>query len=306
MEISKEAILNKTHYGLNIYSHVLGKYYPGDTVLSLSGRDCQPTKNPFNDNKPTLKIQIVNNCAEHFDLENSNCKGDVFDFAALHYNLQGEELNEKLNEELYLRIGKQSGFYTDAVITPVVPQPQPIKIPVPVFSYFKAPVTNTVPHREINLLQVYQLLQGNTFAECTNTLRSIADKQEARKYKASVFDYVTFSGTFSKRNDKSLLRHSGLITVDFDHIDNIPELKARLLQDEYFETELLFVSPSGDGLKWVIPIDLTKAKQQDFFKAVANYIRHTYQLEVDQSGKDVSRACFLPQDAAPFINPKYL
>jgi len=306
MEISKEAILNKTHYGLNIYSQVLGKYYPGYTVLSLSGRDCQPTKNPFNDNKPTLKIQIVNNCAEHYDLENSISKGDAFDFAALHYNLQGEELNEKLNDELNLRIGKQSAFYNNAVIPIVASQPQTVKIAIPFFSYFKAPVTNTVPHRVINLLQVYHLLQGNAFAECTNTLRSIADKQEARKYKASVFDYVTFSGTFSKRNDKSLLRHSGLITVDFDHIADIPELKARLLQDEYFETELLFVSPSGDGLKWVIPIDLTKAKQQDFFKAVANYIRHTYQLEVDQSGKDVSRACFLPQDAAPFINPKYL
>ena len=306
MEISKEAILNKTHYGLNIYSHVLGQYYPGDAVLSLSGRDCQPTKNPFNADKPTLKIQIVNNCAVHHDLENSISKGDAFDFAALHYKLQGDELYQKLNEELHLRIGKQSGFYGDKAIASVAPQPQPIKIAIPVFSYFKAPVTNTIPNKEINLLQVYHLLKGNEFAECTNTLRNIADKQEARKYKASQFDYVTFSGTFSKRNDKSLLRHSGLITVDFDHIADIPELKARLMQDEYFETELLFVSPSGDGLKWVIPIDLTKAKQQDFFKAVANYIRHTYQLEVDQSGKDVSRACFLPQDAAPFINPKYL
>src|SRR5665647_75556 len=99
MVISKEAILNKTHYGLNIYSHVLGQYYPDGSVLSLSGRDCQPTKNPFNDNKTTLKIQIVNNCAEHYDLENSINKGDAFNFAALHYNLQGEELNEKLNEE---------------------------------------------------------------------------------------------------------------------------------------------------------------------------------------------------------------
>jgi len=306
MEISKEAILNKTHYGLNIYSHVLGQYYPGDAVLSLSGRDCQPTKNPFNADKPTLKIQIVNNCAVHHDLENSISKGDAFDFAALHYKLQGDELYQKLNEELHLRIGKQSGFYGDKAIASVVPQPQPVNIPIPVFSYFKAPVTNTIPNKEINLLQVYHLLRGNEFSECTHTLRNIADKQEARKYKAAQFDYVTFSGTFSKRNDKSLLRHSGLITVDFDHIADVPELKARLLQDEYFETELLFVSPSGDGLKWVIPIDLTKAKQQDFFKAVANYIRHTYQLEVDQSGKDVSRACFLPQDAAPFINPKYL
>ncbi|MFZ5972479.1 MAG: BT4734/BF3469 family protein [Bacteroidota bacterium] len=89
---------------------------------------------------------------------------------------------------------------------------------------------------------MYHLLKGNQFAQCTSTLRSITDKQEARKYKASVFDYVTFSGTFSKRNDKSLLRHSGLITIDFDHIGNVPEWKDRLLKDEYFETELLFAS----------------------------------------------------------------
>lgn len=303
MEISKTAILDKTHYGLNIYSHVLRQYYPGETVLSLSGRDCQPTKNPFNDDKQTLKIQIVNNCAEHYDLENSISKGDAFDFAALHYQLQGDELCQKLNEELYLRIGKQKGFYSENIIAP---QPQPVRVPIPSFSYFKAPVTNTVPFKEINLLQVYHLLKGNQFAHCTSTLRSITDKQEARKYKASVFDYVTFSGTFSKRNDKSLLRNSGLITIDFDHIGNVPELKDRLLKDEYFETELLFVSPSGDGLKWVIPIDLTKAKHHDYFKAIANYIKHTYYLEVDQSGKDVSRACFLAEDAGAFINPKYL
>ncbi|MCB9222265.1 MAG: VirE protein, partial [Ignavibacteria bacterium] len=97
-----------------------------------------------------------------------------------------------------------------------------------------------------------------------------------------------------------------LLTIDFDHIQDIPTLKAALLNDHYFETELLFVSPSGDGLKWVIPIDLTQAKHQDYFKAVANYVSHTYQLEIDQSGKDISRACFLPHDSEIFINPKYL
>jgi len=140
MEISKTAILDKTHYGLRIYSHVLRQYYPGETVLSLSGRDCKPTKNPFNDNKPTLKIQIVNNCAEHYDLENSIRKGDAFDFAALHYQLQGDELCQKLNEELYLRIGKQKGLYSENVIATVAPQPQPVRVPIPTFSYFKAPV----------------------------------------------------------------------------------------------------------------------------------------------------------------------
>jgi hypothetical protein len=306
MEINRETILDKTHYGLNIYAHVLQQYYPGETVLSLSGRDCQPTRNPFNDGKPTLKIAIANNCAQHIDTENSISKGDAFDFAGLHYKLESKSLFEKLNDDLYLRIGKQSGFCNWQTAETIASLREKQKVNSPVFSYFKAPVTNTVPHKEISLLDVYYLLLSKKFADQTTTLRNITDKQEARKYKASFFPYVTFSGTFLKRNDQSLQRHSGLITIDFDHVDNVLELKARLLQDEYFETELLFVSPSGDGLKWVIPIDLTKSMHQHYFKAIANYLKHQYQLEVDPSGKDVSRACFLPHDAEAFINPKYL
>ena len=45
---------------------------------------------------------------------------------------------------------------------------------------------------------------------------------------------------------------------------------------------------------------------QTYFKAVCNYLKQTYQLEVDGSGKDVARACFLPYDPQVYINPKYL
>ena len=36
-------------------------------------------------------------------------------------------------------------------------------------------------------------------------------------------------------------RHSGLMCLDFDHVENIGELKQQLLNHEYFDTELLFV-----------------------------------------------------------------
>jgi hypothetical protein len=35
----KEAILNKTHYGLNIYSHILRLYYLNEIVMRLTGRE---------------------------------------------------------------------------------------------------------------------------------------------------------------------------------------------------------------------------------------------------------------------------
>lgn len=306
MEISREAILNKTHYGLNIYAHVLRHYYQAETVLSLSGRDCKPAKNPFNGHQLTLIVKLIDGIATHSDTENTIPEGNVFDFASLHFDLIGQELLDKINEELYLRIDKKKGFDKEKEVEFEFAEPVIQKPASPTFSYFTKPISNVTPNKQVSLIEVYHLIKGNDFASCTNTLRNISEPKEVRKYKAQNFDYVTFSGSFSKRNDANLQRHSGLLTIDFDHIEDITSLKLSLINDHYFETELLFASPSGDGLKWVIPIDLTQAKHQEYFKAVANYVSNTYKIEVDQSGKDISRACFLPHDTDVFINPKYL
>jgi len=305
MEFNKELILNKTHYGITIYAHILKKYYPTETVLSLSGRDCKPTKNPFNQDKPSLLIKILNGCALFLDSVNDLLCGDPFDFAELHYKLNGSKLLHKLNEDMHLRLELANGFYKER------PEPEgkfwegrEVFEP-PVFSYFSKPISNIYPKRKIDLVDLYNEIKGSRYIECTKKLREIENIKDARKFKASQFDYVTFSGIFSKRTDKELIEHSGLLTIDFDHIENVEELRNKLLSDEYFETEMLFTSPSGDGLKWVIPIDLSEVNHQEYFKAVANYIHSIYGLEVDQSGKDISRACFLPHDPTVYLNPKY-
>jgi hypothetical protein len=288
---------------LNIYAHILKQYYPGDVVLSLSGRDCLPVKNPFNDNRPTLKIAIVNNLAVHVDSHNAQ-KGDAFSFAARHYKVEGEALFNKLNEAMHLHIGESfDGYNRDGVI---IRQPSTVeKNPIPCFSFFKSPVTNTIPHSKLNVVEVYQLIKAESYKSATQLLRNIKEVKEAKKYKATHFDYVTFSGTFTKRNDNSMEKHSGLLTVDFDDLPDPLVLKEQLLNDEYFETELLFLSPSGNGLKWILEIDLSKAAHLDYFKGISNYILHTYRLKIDPSGKDLSRACFLPHDPNIYINPKY-
>jgi hypothetical protein len=308
MEISKKEILHETHYGLNIYAHILRNYYPVETVLSLSGRDCQPAKNPFNCNKLTLKITISDNCARYIDSDNEIPAGDVFDFAQLHYKLEGNELLKKINEDLHLHIGDQNQFHyrSEKAKRLETECQKQIKIELPEFSYFKRPVSNIIPAKTVTLIEVYDLLRSGIFVNSTNKLRTCTEKEEARNFKAVSFDYVTFSGTFTKRADKELIKHSGLLTVDFDHVSDIPELKQKLLADDFFETELLFISPSGDGLKWIIPIDILEISHQEYFKAVAAYILNIYHLKVDNSGKDISRACFLPFDPEAYINPIYL
>lgn len=175
-----------------------------------------------------------------------------------------------------------------------------------VFSFYSSPIRNTKPSGTFTLTDAYNYITGNRAIHNTCQLRAIKDPNYARQFKASHFDYCTFSGIFKYRNDKALIQHSGLLCLDFDHLPNIEEVRNQLLQDEYFETMLLFVSPSGDGLKWIIRIDIEKAPHKDWFNAISNYLMHSYSLQTDKSGKDISRACFLPHDLHCFINPKFL
>ncbi|MCL7753312.1 BT4734/BF3469 family protein [Polaribacter sp. Z022] len=299
MEISRTAILNKTHYGINIYTYVLRQFYPNQTVLSLTGKNSRITKNPFNDNKESLKISIVNNIAIHKDIYLNEFKGDVFDFAQLYFKTSNNydlllKINQTLNLNLKIKVkdhlecnyNDKNTWYARC-------------------SFFKAPIRNVFPTETMWLHQIYTLITSNKYKSITNTFRTLKNTKEARKYKANNFDYVTFSGIFKKRSDKELIKHSNLLTIDFDHLENVKELKDKLLSDQYFETELLFTSPSGKGIKWIIRIDISEITHAEYFKAVTNYIKHTYNIEVDHSGKDISRACFLSHDPSAFINKRH-
>jgi hypothetical protein len=317
--ISKEAILSKTQYGIGIYAHILRLYYPNEIVLSLSGRTCSPAKNPFNADKSTLNIfiykeNILGNAMDkefgrHTDSENTIPAGDAFDFAELHYKQSGDDLLQILNKEMNLRIGESWSFYKQNKNFKPTPNKKPVSTvneKAFAFSFFKAPIRNVFPHKTVSLTQVYNAIKGDYYKRQTEELRSITDTTKARKYKAVKFDYCTFSGVFNSRSDKSLVKHSELLCIDFDHVQDLDTLQQALLADEYFDTQLLFVSPSGDGLKWIIEIDTQEAPHGEYFTSVANYIVETYSVEVDKSGKDISRACFLPYDPDVFINPLLL
>ena len=321
-KVSKEAILNKTHYGTGIYAHILRLYYPNEVVMTIKGRDCGIVRNPFNSNKETLHIWIektdTSNAlsaehARHEDTQNAIPTGDAFDFAELHYKQNGDELLQTLNREMFLHIGEKRDFYALAQKSVYKTEVQPKKeTPQVLFSFFKAPISNTKPHKAVSLLDAYNYIVGDFAKERTAKLRAMLvgtdgrPSDSAKKFKANNFDYCTFSGTFGSRSDKALIQHSGLLCVDFDHLKDVSTLFQRLLNDEYFDTQLLFRSPSGDGLKWIIPIDTSAATHADFFRAVANYIQRTYGVAVDKSGRDISRACFLPHDPQAYIHKSYL
>jgi hypothetical protein len=121
-----------------------------------------------------------------------------------------------------------------------------------------------------------------------------ATKQEKSQKKVFYFPAVTFGGTFTGTGTaKDINVMSGLSVLDFDHIKNLPEVRKNLENDSH--TFLLFVSPSGDGLKVVVKHDLIDPlKWQYLYFELEAYYLNTFGLETDKSGKDISRMCFLP------------
>lgn len=293
MELTKKGILDNTHYGLNIFSYILRKYYPNQTVLACYGKRCKLTRNPFNGDSESLRISVID-CIAVFEDAEQGTSGDVFDFAARYFNCSDQRLLTAISDALKLNHSTD----TCEGLSTSIKYPQ-----VPLFSTFRKPISNVVPWQSMSLYDVYCLIKSNTFKKQTDKLRSIEDKKEARKYKATNFYYATFSGVFERRTDSCLIQHSGLLTIDLDHLDDVNLVKKRCLKDKELETQLLFVSPSGTGLKWIVSIDAWKYTHKEYFEAISNYITYRYGISADPSGSDVSRACFLSHDPNVIINP---
>ncbi len=130
-------------------------------------------------------------------------------------------------------------------------------------------------------------------------VRSTPDKAERDKLKKSA-PLVTVSGSFSARKDDAIRAHSGFIAIDIDNIDNPEDTKKLVQGDSYVYAA--FTSISGHGLCLIMKIDGTR--HLDAFNGIASYLYHTYQLIVDQSGKNVSRARFISYDPWIHINTK--
>ena len=136
------------------------------------------------------------------------------------------------------------------------------------------------------------------------------DKDAYRDYKAKELPAVTFAGTFPKnrRLAAHLSVHASLVVLD---IDNLSEEDVPLLLSELAalkQVKLSFISPSGKGIKVVVPVSPTPKNDAehktawhacaDFFQALAD----EYGFQIDPSGTDCNRLCYLAHDPLAIVN----
>ncbi|MBV6484259.1 MAG: hypothetical protein KFKLKKLM_00753 [Flavobacteriales bacterium] len=168
------------------------------------------------------------------------------------------------------------------------------------FSIYHAPIKNITPLKTSNLEDVHKLLISDKYKAITTTLRETKDKDQQNEIKASKLDYVTFSGVFSKRAKSGLIQHSNLFCIDLDNLNNVTETKSNVI--ELLTPSLIFVSPTGKGLKLVYKINIEVAEHIDYYKAFEQFFIKEMNLTIDEKCKDIPRACFLCYDSEAYLN----
>ena len=170
------------------------------------------------------------------------------------------------------------------------------------------PATLT-PYKTTDLQEVYKIITTNEqLKQLTGQVRMAVesgDTQACRRLKQENLPYVTPCGVFTRRRSDCLTETSGLVVVDVDHLQSLAEaeaLRQRLFDDPYLCPALVFVSPTGRGVKAFVPCPHGQNPAEGIQWAM-NYVHCMYDAEntqpgqgVDTSGKDVVRACFLCHD----------
>tara|TARA_B100000212_G_scaffold52531_1_gene34344 strand:+ start:1768 stop:4176 length:2409 start_codon:yes stop_codon:yes gene_type:complete len=150
-----------------------------------------------------------------------------------------------------------------------------------------------------NVYKVLERIKDGKSKELVTSIRREKNKAERNELKKQL-PSICFSGKFSKREDNSLIHHSGLICLDFDGYSKQKDLiqhKEKLIKDKY--TFCVFISPSGNGLKVLVRIPNDAENHVNYFKSLENYYNSPH---FDKTCKNISRVCYESFDPLIYIN----
>ena len=153
----------------------------------------------------------------------------------------------------------------------------------------------TVPESTIDIGEFITNVKFGKWRTLIELIRAEPDKDKRTELKTQL-PAITASGVFSKRNQDSLLEHSGFICIDLDNFTD----RTALLSDQY--TYALLSSASGGGL--AVFVRINPAKHKESFKWIQEYFFKTYGIVCDPAPSNHASLRFVSYDPACFINEK--
>ena len=156
-----------------------------------------------------------------------------------------------------------------------------------------------------DFLKILEDIKSGTYKNAITYLRkSLADdKKEAAERAKKSLPAFTPSATFKGgRKMEFLTNYNGLMVLDIDKLEKekLQQCKTKIRLDDFVFAS--FVSPSGNGIKIFVKVSSVAEQHKDTFLALQRYFEELLAVEIDKSGKDITRLCFFSYDPELYLN----
>ncbi|WP_374550035.1 VapE domain-containing protein [Flavobacterium sp.] len=156
-----------------------------------------------------------------------------------------------------------------------------------------------------DFLKILEDIKSGTYKNAITYLRkSLADdKKEAAERAKKSLPAFTPSATFKGgRKMEFLTNYNALMVLDIDKLEKekLQQCKTKIRLDDFVFAS--FVSPSGNGLKILVKVSSDKEQHKETFLELQRYFEELLQVEIDKSGKDITRLCFFSYDPELYLN----
>ena len=159
--------------------------------------------------------------------------------------------------------------------------------------------SNTLPAKRMSLDYALRQIQEGEYREYADKVRNARTREEMDRAKFDAPGF-SFSGIFERRGKERLIRHSGIMAIDIDHLDgDVFSEKERLMKNPYVYS--VFLSISGKGLKVLVkvPESLDAESHKLYYRAIAE----DFGVDEDRRAQDVARYTNVTYDPDLHLNP---
>lgn len=162
-------------------------------------------------------------------------------------------------------------------------------------------------YKSISLFEALNSIRTGNYEKQIGNIRRLLINNSIQSYKAKKkqLPAYIFSGiAFGNRYKFDISGYTSLIVVDIDKLENIELVKSQLKSDCHIIS--VWMSPSGNGLKALFYVEYaSQIKEEDIwvlhehcaFPQIENYLLTKYSIQVDRTGADITRLCFVSSDS---------
>ena len=148
--------------------------------------------------------------------------------------------------------------------------------------------------------------EGKFKSEITEIRNSLKEnnKNKSNRLKNSLSGFTVSAIFDEKRRKERVIKYYGVMVLDIDNLkdeEEVERIKKEIEKIEY--TKMVFVSPSGLGLKIIVETNNTDVERHtEVYKELVNYYGNQLNVKFDSQTCDVSRLCFFSYDETAYYN----